>query len=153
MSTRDFKIELINGYRKLLEVTLKPVSKNEEVQSQIQSEFKDFIEGRLNSLMGDESLESKHLTEDEITVLKLLVANAQKKAANTTIKVEPSDLNKSAGTTINKKASSTPKEQAYIPKNLQPPLGNRKTEGKPSNANSGILSQLDEMDKKYENEW
>ena len=146
---RDFKIELINAYRKLLETSVKTVSKNENVQRLVQDEFNLFIEDRLNVLMGNNT-ENK-LTEDEVVVLKALVANAQRRASNPTESKQPT-LNKKEGTTVVKKQDKQP-APTYVPKNVQPPLGNKKIEQEQRNANQDILSRLDEMDSKFENEW
>lgn len=157
MSTdRDHKIEKINSYRKLLEVTLKAVSKNDMVQAEVQIEFIEFINDQLNNLMGEDNPNGvDKLTSDEIFVLKALVANATKKAP-----IEKSNLsnpvNKNSGTTLKKEEP----KQGYVPRNVQPPLGNRDIDKKSggnsrqaSDPNRDILNQLDAMDKKFENEF
>jgi hypothetical protein len=159
MSTdRDHKIEKINAYQKLLGVTLKKVSQNDMVQAEVQIEFIEFLNDQLNELMGNENDEK--LTGEEIAVLKLLVANAQKKALGTPSKQEPSQpLNKSSGTTVKKgtvekkQAPDNEQPQGYVARNPMPPLGNRKMEGTKASPNQSILDQLDEMDRKFENEF
>lgn len=159
MSNRDFKIELINAYRKLLEHTLKPVTKTDDVQAQVQEEFKMFVEDRLNDLMGNPSEKEGQLTMDEVTVLKALVANAHKKAnvpVDTTRPQSPerSGAKQKTGTTI-KKDEDPKSGGGYVPRNLQPAIGNRDTEKAQvkKNVNQDLLSQLDEMDKRFENEF
>ena len=157
MSTeRDFKIEKINAYRKLLNLTLKPLTKDDVVQSEIQIEFINFVEDTLNVLMGNRTPST--LTEDEIIVLKLLVANAQKRASPQP-EIPSKVLNKNDGTTIKELNAPTKRleeSKGYVPKNIQPPLGNRKTDGDGKDkrsANQGMLDQLEAMDRKFENEW
>lgn len=158
MSTdRDLKIEKINAYRKLLDTSVKQVTKNSEIQAEVQAEYISFIEDKLNEMMGDGASPDK-LNGEEIQVLKILVANAQRKALDPTTPAKKVTmveiLNNSPGTTVvEKKAKTEPPQQGYVPRNAQPPLGNRTTEGGKPGPNQGILDQLDAMDKKFEKEW
>ena len=153
--SREFKIELINAYHKLLEVTLKPATKNAEVQAQVQEEFKEFVNSRLNQLMGNDSEKEDELTSDEKVFLKSFISRAKNKPEGPS-KPLPTNLNKNAGTTEVGKENprKDPNPPAYVPRNLQPALGNKQTHKESKQAiNKGVLDQLDEMDKKFENEW
>lgn len=160
MSTdRDHKIEKINAYQKLLGVTLKQVSKNDMVQAEVQIEFIEFLNDQLNILMGNESEKEDELTSDEKVFLKSFISRAQNKSEldlSKPIKRQSLDLNKNAGTTEVGKENprKDPNPPAYVPRNLQPALGNKQTHKESKQAiNKGVLDQLDEMDKKFENEW
>jgi hypothetical protein len=63
------KIEKINGYRKLLDLSLKPVTKDEAIQSEVQHEFEAWVSAQLEGLMGATPA-APGFTDEETVILK-----------------------------------------------------------------------------------
>lgn len=79
---RDKRIEKVNAFRKLLDTTLKGVTKDEELQKEIQEQFRLWVSAQLDELMGNERPDA--LTTEEIAVLKSFVKKATAKVSNPT---------------------------------------------------------------------
>lgn len=81
--SRDKKIEKINSYQKLLATGRLPSEKEgDSVSAEINNEFRSWVESQLANLLGEGTL-NKHtqFTDDEVLILKTLVARASKKAS------------------------------------------------------------------------
>jgi hypothetical protein len=78
MSNRDFKIELINAYRKLLDTGRVPKTEKDTdkgVNHTIEEAFRAWVERQIAVLLGEKApLGEMQFTEEEVRVLKALVS-------------------------------------------------------------------------------
>lgn len=71
---RNKKIEKINAYHKLQELTLKAVTKDEDIQKQVQEEFQTWVNLRLADLMGEgPGSSAAGLSAQEVAFLKKFI--------------------------------------------------------------------------------
>ena len=140
--SRNSKIEKINAYNKLLGTTLKTVTKDEGVQAEVQAEFVAFVEDQLQVLMGEGGRDPSGFTEEEVSILKAFVANAQKKAGKPAPASEPVN-------DVKPQQPRTPiQKPLYRSSGDSRPLGNRKTDpGAAKGAPSPYTDALDRMDR------
>jgi hypothetical protein len=134
---RDFVIEKINAYRRLLDLTLKNVTKDEAVQKEVQVEFSSWVESQLAELMGTPS--TTNLTEQEITFLKAFTKKLMAK---------PSEPQQQAQTQVKELPVSTQKNQISITDKDREMMARAKPlkESKAAKEADPLLRKLEEMD-------
>lgn len=110
---RDHKIEKINAYRKLLESKKLPkisVSKDAEtnhvVAKELHSEFESWVEGQISVLLGENLANPiaglPSFSEDEIEILKSLVAGVKARKNASTEEAKPRPVPPSEGALVKK---------------------------------------------------
>lgn len=123
--SRDKKIEKINSYQKLLASGRLPTEKDgDSVSAEINREFRGWVESQLANLLGEGGAgRQSQFTDDEVVILKTLVARASKKAS------QPQEQKKASTAVLKDK-----------PRDAGKPMPRPNVGGK------DILSALEEMD-------
>lgn len=157
---RDHKIEKINAYRRLLETrklpkisVLEDAEANHLVAKELHSEFEAWVSGQISILLGETLVNSKleglPFDDEEINILKTLVAGVKARKQAPAPIPAPSESAPIKKSNLAIKAPEAPLSDAERSRlnATAKPLGNRRmADANKANNNDALVSALERME-------